>query len=192
MSLEVLNTIGNLGTFIVLSAAAIAAINQLRHTRAANHLDAVLALERDFNSPNLQESLAFVQSTLPTRMQDRSFRAELAAVGFIDPRSHPEMNVLNWFNQIGTLVKNEFIDEDAFLDQFSRLIDQYWMLLGPTVALLRRARGNAQYQNFEYIASRSRQWRDRGAAKPFPQKTPRMRVDDPWLAEDTRNNAPPS
>ncbi|MDQ2817268.1 MAG: DUF4760 domain-containing protein [Candidatus Eremiobacteraeota bacterium] len=184
MSLEILNTIGTVGTFVVIGASAIAAIIQLRHARAGNHLDAVLALEREFNSPSLQDSLCFVQFTLPQRMQDPSFRAQLEAIGFVDPRVHPEMHVLNWFSQIGTLVKNGFIDEDAFLDQFGRLIEQYWKLLGPTLAVLRRTRGQTQYQNFEYIVSRSREWRARGSAKQFPKGTPRIPLDDPWLARD--------
>jgi hypothetical protein len=184
MSLELWNTIGTVGTFAVIGASAIAALFQLRHARASNHLDAVLAIERDFNSPDLQASLCFVQFELPEKLQDPSFRAELETIGFIDSRRHLEMNVLNWFNQIGTLLKNGLVDEHAFLDQFSRLISQYWQLLAPAIAILRRKRSAAQYENFEYLASRARQWQERRPASSFPRQTPRIPLDDPWLAHD--------
>ncbi len=184
MSLELWNTIGTVGTFVVIGASAIAAVFQLRHARTSNHLDAVLALERDFNSPDLQQSLCYVQFELAKKLKDRAFRAELESIGFVDPRMHLEMNVLNWFNQIGTLLKNGLIEENAFLDQFARLIDQYWQLLAPAISILRRRRGRAQYENFEYLASRSRHWQSTHLTRPFPNRTPRMPLEDPWLAED--------
>jgi hypothetical protein len=38
MSLELLNVLAGLGTFVVIAASAIAAVVQLRHLRASNQL----------------------------------------------------------------------------------------------------------------------------------------------------------
>lgn len=184
MHLEVLNTAAQIGTFLVIAATAIAAGIELRHMAAKNQLEAVLALERDFRDPQLQESLRFVQFYLDQKMRDPAYRAELASLGFIDSRTHLEMNVCNWFNQIGTIVKNDIVEESAFLDSFARLVDQYWILLAPVIAILRRKRGDEQYQNFEYIASRSREWHAKHPKGIFPKGTPRMPLADVWLPED--------
>ena len=42
MSLELLNTLASIGTFVVIGATAIAAVVQLRHMRANNQLEGLL------------------------------------------------------------------------------------------------------------------------------------------------------
>src|SRR5579864_7735935 len=121
MSFELLNTLAQIATFLVIGTTAIAAIIQLRHLRASNQLGALLALQRDFDSPDLQEAFRFVQRELTFKMEDRAFREEIARIGFIDVRTHPEIKVCNWFNEIGALLKNGLVDETAFMDLFSRL-----------------------------------------------------------------------
>ena len=189
MSLEALNTVVALGTFFVIAASAIAALIQLRHLRAGNQLEAVLSLERDFRGAELQDALRFVQCDLAERMRDPGFRAELAAIGFIDARDHPEMDVCNWFNQIGALVKNRLVAEDTFLDLFNRLVVYYWTLLEPTIAVLRRARGSGQYENFEYLAARAKEWQMRHPSGMYPARMPRLSLSDPWLAFDAPTTA---
>ncbi len=184
MSLESLNTAVAFGTFFVIAASAIAALVQLRHLRAGNQLEAVLELEREFRGPELQDALRFVQCHLADSMSDRAFRGELAVIGFIDSRKHPEMDVCNWFNQMGALVKNRLVEEDTFLDLFNRLVVHYWTLLEPAIAVLRRARGDAQYENFEYLAARARAWQARHPTGMYPRNMPRLAVADPWLAAD--------
>ncbi|HLW36996.1 MAG TPA: hypothetical protein VKR99_01070 [Candidatus Eremiobacteraceae bacterium] len=182
--LEIWQTAAAMGTFFVITATAIAAVVELRQMQARNQLHAILALERDFREPALQESLRYVQSYLDQKMRDPQYRAELASLGFIDAREHLEMNVCNWFNQMGTLVKNQIVSADAFLDQFGRLVDQYWKILVPVIAILRRQRGDEQYQNFEYLASLSRAWHQKHPRGVFPKNAGRMPVADIWLAED--------
>jgi hypothetical protein len=193
MSLEVLNTIGSVGTFLVIAATAVAAIVQLRHLRAANQLDAVLSLEHDFRSHDLQEAFRYVQRELPFKLRDPEYRAELEAVGFIDERTHLEVKACNWFNEVGTLVKNQLVTEDAFMDMFSRLVAVYWDRLESAVAVMRRRRGDVMYHDFEYLAIRARAWLQLHPRGTFPSGLRRTPLRDPWAAEDAKRpeDAPP-
>ncbi len=184
MSLEAWNTIASFATFVVILATAIAAVFELKHMQARNSLQAVLTLQREFRDPEIQEALRYVQFYLPQKMHDPHYRAELARIGFIDSRVHMEMTACNFFNQMGTLVKNDIVDEDAFLDQTSRIIDAYWKLLAPVIAILRRQRGDEQYQNFEFLAALSKEWHAKHPKGIYPKGIPRMPLEDVWLDED--------
>jgi hypothetical protein len=177
---ELINTIALVGTFLVVGASAVAAVVQLRHMRAATELQAVLSVEKDFRSGELQEALRYVQSDLPFRMRDRAYRAELEAIGFADSRTHLELNVLNWFNELGTLLKNKIVAADPFMDMFGRLVVHYWDLLAPVVAVMRRKRGQSQYHNFEYLAACARVWMTEHPAGLFPGRMHRTKLTDPW------------
>ena len=185
-SAEFWTAVGSVGAFVVIAVSAAVAVVQLRHLRAGNQLQALLSVERDFHAPELQSALQYCQSQLSARMQDPSYRAELETIGFIDITKHPEMVACNWFNQMGTLVKNGLVQEDAFLDSFGRLVDHYWLLLAPMIAVLRRRRGASQYENFEYLAMRSKQWRRKHADGLYPRGAQRLPVRDPWAEADAR------
>ena len=182
--LDVINTSAQVGTLLVVAGTAVAAIAQLRHLRASNELEALLTLTEQLRGPELQRALSFVERDLARRLQEPAFRAELAALGFVDSHEHPEMDACNWFDQVGALVKNRLIDESTFLDLFSRLVGYYWVRLEPVVALLRRERGAGQYENFEYLAYLARRWRAKHPHGAFPPRTPRLDVADPWLRAD--------
>ncbi len=183
-TLDLVATLAAVGQFFVVAATALAAIVQLRHLRASNELTALLSVDRDFHEESLQRALRYVQFELGARMQDAAYRRELSKIGFVDARAHPEMEALNWFNRIGALVKNGLVDERTFLDLFSRLTVHYWQLLEPSIALLRRERGAMQYENFEYIARRARDWIGNHPGGTYPRRTPRLAVEDPWLDTD--------
>jgi len=180
MSLELLNAVAAIGTFLVIAASAIAALIQLRHMSAGNQLDAILSLERDFRGPEIQESLRYVQSELPKRLQETEYRRELIEIGFVDSRAHLELVACNWFNTMGTLLKNGLVSEHTFMDLFGRLIVYYWRELTPVVALMRRKRGAVQYHDFEYIACRAQGWLKRFPDGTFPANMKRQNVDDPF------------
>jgi len=171
-------------TFLVIAATVVPAVLQMRHLSSNNEIQSLLALERDFNEEHLQRAFRYVQSELPIRLDDPSYRSDLVRIGFVDPEMHPEMKVCNWFEQIGTFVKNGMVGERAFFEVFGRLVDRYWELLAPSIALLRRERGQGQYQNFEYLTSRYRLWVKKHPAGLYPHKTPRLSLRDPWKAVD--------
>jgi hypothetical protein len=184
MSVDLVNALAAVGTFLVIGATAIAAVVQLRHMRASNQLGALIALEEQFRSDHLQECFRFVQRELVFKMRDASYRAELERIGFIDSRVHLEVSVLNWFNQLGALLKNNLVDETAFMDLFSRLAVQYWEMLAPAIAVMRRRRGSGHYHSFEYLAIRARKWISDHPQGSFPKGTARIPLVDEWLDED--------
>lgn len=180
ISAEYLTAVAAAGTFVVIAASALAAIVQLRHLRASNQLEALLSLERDFRSEEMQRALCYVQEEITTRLSDEEYRNELSALGFIDARAHPEITVCNWFNAMGTLVKHQLVSEATFMDLFAKLISYYWRNLTPVIALTRRHRGDAQYHDFEFLAIRADQWVKLHPHGLFPRGTPRVALEDPW------------
>jgi hypothetical protein len=184
MSLETLNTLAAFGTFVVIGATAVAAVVQLRHMRATNQLWALITLYHDFNHPVLQEALRFVQNYLPQKINDAGYRHELDGRGFIDARQHMELEVINWFEVTGTLVKQGAIEESVFLELFGRLAAAYWDILAPVIAIVRRRRGDGQYANFEYLAIRAKDFIAKNPGGDLPRGLRRIAVSDPWLAID--------
>ncbi len=155
VNLDAVNAVAAFVTLMLLALTTIAALVQLRHLRASNDLAAVLAIERDFRSPQIQSALVYAQHQLPGRMEDPAYRRELGTPGYVDPQAHPEMTLCNWFNRTGALVRAGLVKEELFLDSFARLVVYYWQVLGPVVAVFRRARGAGQYAGFEYLAYRA-------------------------------------
>lgn len=185
MPLDLISTLASVGTFLVIGATAIAAVVQLRHMRASNQLGALLDLVREFRALDLQESFRFVEQDLAGRLRDPAYRAELERIGFIDARAHREINVLIWFDEIGAVLKNHLVDENAFMDLFSRLAAQHWETLAPVISILRRRRGRGQNINFEYLAVRARAWLARYPEGDVPKGIERISLRDEWLAEDS-------
>ena len=184
-STEFWTAFGSVGAFVVIAVSALLALVQLRHMRAGNELEALLSVQRTFQDPPLQEALRYTQFELPERMRDPAYRATLEQIGFVDQHMHPEMVACNWFNNVGTLVKNGLLSERLFLDLFARLVNHYWRVLEPTVAVLRRRRGSDQYESFEYLAMRSRRWRKQHAGGTYPRGAERLPVPDPWAESDS-------
>jgi len=180
---DVINSVAQVGTMIVVAATAAAGLIQLRHLRASNELEALLRLTEHLREPDLQAAFGFVQADLAGRLEEPEYRAQLARLGFIDAREHPEMDVCNWFNEVGALVKNRLIDEVIFLDLFARLVTYYWSKLAPVIAIMRRERGPSQYENFEYLARLAATWKEKHPDGMYP-RIPRMPLDDRFAALD--------
>lgn len=179
-----LNVFATIGTFLLLLASVIAAAIGLHHASSWNQILAVILMERDLRDVEMQQALRFVQAELPFKMHNEQFRAELDAIGFVDTRKHLEINACQWFDTVGAMIKNNLVEEEAFMDLFSRLTIAYWDTLSPIIAILRRRRGDWQYANFEYLAMRSRRWMNKHPHGTFPDRTRRATVTDRWLAED--------
>jgi hypothetical protein len=181
---NVLNTWATVGTFLLLLASVIAAAISLHHAASFNQISAVISMERDLRGSDMQEALRFVQAELPYKLYDEQFRRELDALGFIDNRVHHEISACQWFNAVGTLLKNNLVDESAWMDLFARLTVAYWETLEPVIAIMRRRRGDWQFANFEYMAMRARDWLAKHPHGTFPSHTQRAKLVDAWLTED--------
>jgi len=75
VSYEFINSVVSLITLLILVASAIAAAISLHHSQAFNQISAVLSMERDMRTPDMQEAFRFVQSELPYKLHNEEFRA---------------------------------------------------------------------------------------------------------------------
>jgi hydrogenase maturation factor len=180
VSLDLINTAAQVGQFVVVASTAVAAILQIRHLRATNELEALLTMTEQLREDGLRDAFRYVEAELAGHLEDRAYRRELVKLGFVDPEHHPEMDVCNWFNYVGALVKNGLIDRTTFLDLFSPIVTHYWARLEPAVALLRRERGPSMYENFEYLALLARAWKARHPEGAYPRGAARLAISDPW------------
>ncbi len=186
---DVLNACVQIAMLLVFGGTAAAALLQIRHLRASNELDALLRITEQLRGNELQDAFKYVQTELDAKVADTDYRRELSRRGFVDSNRHPEMNVCNWFNEVGTLVKNRLIDESTFLDLFSRLVTYYWMRLSPVIALLRRERGSGQYENFEYLAMLAARWQAKHPDGAYPRGAKRLIISDIWSTTDALESA---
>ncbi len=170
-------------TLAIVAAGSVAALRQLKLNRSANQLKAVLSIQSDFRSPDLQAAFLDVQANLTKRLEQPDYRAALEARGFIDPVSHPEVTVCNWFEGVGVTVKYQLVSEDAFMDLYGRLVAYYWDRTSPAIGLMRRTRGRTQYPNFEFLAIRARAWIKKYPEGIFPKTHVRESLDSVWADE---------
>jgi len=184
LSIETIAAIASVGTLFVLGAGAIAAVVQLRHVRNSYQLDALLSLQKDFKSSEIQTALCYVQEELPEKLSEKSYRDELEVLGFINMTKHPELVVCNWFNEIGTLIKNDLVSTHLFMELFGKLVVYYWKILTPVIAIVRRNRGDWQYHDFEYLAIHAAAWLKAYPRGRFDPRLKRDRLHDPFAELD--------
>lgn len=182
--MQSLNALVPIATLVVITAAAFAAVVQLRHLRASNQLSGLLTILHYSQDPEEQKLRDYVLNDLQTRLQDADFRRSLTQRP-VDPRVHMELKVCDFFEQIGNYVKRGLIDESSYLDTACDFVDTMWTKLEPVIAIMRRSRDETLYDNFEYLEARARLWIARHSRGNYPRNTPRIAVRDNWLAADS-------
>ena len=181
MSLEVLSTLASVGTFVVIGATAIAAVLQLQHMRAANKVTSIQTYFSEYEGPELKEAFQFVRNELSTRLKDPSFCAELGG-SVIDRNKHPEIAVCNFFDQWGLYYRDGVIDRESFLRVNAGVINGFWRLLEPVIALQADPeKGNLSFQQFEYLTVQARRWLARNPAGDYPEGEERIPLARPPL-----------
>jgi hypothetical protein len=184
MSPEQLNLVTSLATFLVLTAAAIAALIQLRHIRASNECSAFSEAFELWYSPHVQASLGFIQNELPAKMKDREFRRELDTAGPVDRSRHPELHYIDYIDNLGVYVMLGNMRENMIMHAASQLIMATWHTLSPTIAIMRRKRGPQLYVSFEYLTQRARLWNQRYPDGYAPRGFERLPNPDIWRNAD--------
>ncbi len=184
MLLESLNTVAAFSTLVVIGIAAIAAVVQLRHLRASNQLSGLLTILHYSQDPEEHQWRSFVLNNLEARLKDPGFRGGLMQHP-VDQRIHVELEVCDFFEQVGNYVKRGLIDESTYLDTACDFVDTMWGKLQPVIAIMRRTRDETVYDNFEYLAARSRLWIDRHPNGNYPKDTKRLAIRDHWLTTDS-------
>ena len=185
MSLELWSVIASVGTFVVITATAVAAVLQLGHMRAANKVTYIQAFFHEFEGPELREGFEFVRKYLAARLEDPVFRNELRS-GFPDRATHPEIAICNFFDQWGLYYRDGVIDGESFMRVNAQVIANYWGRLEPVVALIATMTGgvNRAFEQFEFLTVRARKWLARHPDGNYPSGAERIPVADRWAEED--------
>jgi hypothetical protein len=61
---------------------------------------------------------------------------------------------------------------------------QAWSQLAPVTAIARRSRGDAIWENFEYLTVLAQDWRTTHAKGTYPSGVRRITLKDEWLEAD--------
>lgn len=173
MAAEYVTAISAFLTFLVIAISAIAALVQLRHIRASNQLTGLLRYTEWWETPAMQDAIKYVRCDLDKRLSDRQYFDELMR-GAASRVDHPELVVCDWVEQAGSYIKFGLIAEDQFLDLAGGFISSIWDRLEPVVAIRRVSSGPAVYENFEYLAVRSRARLRAHAAGNYPAGSARL------------------
>ena len=172
--LEFWSTIAPIGTFVVITATAIAAVLQLRHMRAANRVSWLQLFMSEFEGAELRPAFEFVRTELPRRLQDPAFREDLRT-GRFERTRHPEITVCNFFEQWGLYYRDGVIDRSGFMRVNAWIIDGFWERLEVVVALVAHPEdGNLNFQQFEYLTVQARRWLARNKAGDYPKGVERI------------------
>ncbi len=149
MSLELLNAMASVGTFLVIGATAIAAVIQLRHMRASNQLEGLLSVLARVEDSNFNRWVTAAQRQLPELLADPGYRQSIIDGTF--DRDVAWLNLANSYDWVGSLVKNRLIPIDAFMDVYAYRIIQAWKVIEPVAALVRPHANDTIWENFEYL-----------------------------------------
>ena len=173
MNAEAVSIAVSIATLIVVGAASIAAIVQLRHLRASNQLNALLEIMNQWNIPAVQTALAELHA-IPAKMKDPEYIRALEASVSVDRARYPEFLALDLWEQIGTFSKFGLVDESIVLDITSAQVTNAWKLAEPAIAVVRKTRGLSVFENFEYLAVKASLWSRRYPNGTYPARLSRM------------------
>lgn len=179
MSLELWNTIGTFGTFIVIAATAIAAVIQLRHLRAQNQLTGLLTVLARVEDPQFNAWVDGARETLKTNMSDPTYRRAILD-GTYQRKDNPWLNLANSYDWVGSLVKHNLISDEALLDVYADRVMQAWSIMGGVLPLVRRRGGPAVWENFEYLTAKAREYIAQHPDGSYPRGVPRIQIDATW------------
>ena len=185
MTLEAASALSQIGTFIVIAATAVTAVVQLRHLRSGNQLLWMRGLAQDYEGAEFRDAFHFVRAMLTENLKDAAFRRELRS-GLVDRAKHPEVVVLNLFENWGRYYRGGAVDRTLFLSQFCRVIVSHWEVLEPVVTLIATRTGgvNTSFGSFEYLTVKARAWMASNPHADYPSNTPRIPLTDRWADED--------
>ncbi|MBV8459568.1 MAG: hypothetical protein JOZ50_02825 [Candidatus Eremiobacteraeota bacterium] len=187
MSSEQVNLAISVLTLVVLLAAAVAAVVQLRHIRASSESATFSTAFALWYSPEVQRGIRFIQHEFATKMEDPLFRQELDTASAVDHEDHPELNVLDFFDNVGNYVVFGNVREALILHPAGQLIVNVWESLSPAIAIMRRKRGRQLYISFEYLAARARTWMERYPDGYAPKGFVRLPNPDVWQQADAKS-----
>lgn len=177
MTAEWIAALSTAATFLVIAASAAAALVQLRHLRVSNQIAAINEVMNVLQSPDFAETLRFLRAELPALLQDPEVRRALVGPSWLHdvPEEYRRLSVVaNYFEVLGSLVKNAIIDTRIVCELWSSIIVDLWEAFGPVVMQRRVVlEMPVLWENFEYLAVVSEAWMVRHPTGNYPRGTRR-------------------
>jgi hypothetical protein len=193
VSLELLNTLATMGTFLVIAATAVAAIIQLRHLRSSNQIVALNELRATHDKPDFIEAQRFLLVQLEDALADPVFRRQIGNRAERTSEAQADIAKIemlgNFYEVMGMLVKTGLIDKRTLLEIWSELAVIAWEKLEPVTAILRRNAEPGIWENFEYLVVVSQDWLAVHPQGTYPAGVRRLAVKDNWLAADAQRES---
>jgi hypothetical protein len=188
MSLELVNTLGTLATFVVIAATAIAAIVQLRHARSSNHIAALNELRETRETSHFQAASQFVAGHLSEKLRDPAFRYQLTAIEARTDEMRPLLGMLgtvgNYYEAMWVLVKAGLVERELVSQIFADNITLAWEQLAPVTTIVRRRVGPALWENFEYVTVLAQDWKAEHPKGTYPAGVRHIELKDEWFEAD--------
>jgi hypothetical protein len=186
MSPEWVTAIGTLGTFVVISASAVAALFQIRHLRSSNQIAALNECRETIQSAEFQAAERFVALELPERISQPEAQQALIEP-FLRPEYEPVRMIGNFFENMGVFVKNRIIDREIACDLWQQVVLRNWQCIAPVCANRRVTLDMPNlWENFEYLASVCAQWDLSHHGGSYPRFAKRMPIPELWLVTRER------
>lgn len=187
MSLELVGALASVGTFVVIAATAIAAVIQLIHIRSSNQIAILTNFRESTEDPAFVAGMDFFPG-LSAQLEEPEFRARLNTRP-LPPELYIINRVCRLFENLGCFVKRGMLDADLVLDLWGPVVERAWGMLADTIVVMRRTRGQALFEDFEYLAVLNKQYR---AIHPtaYPKGALHIAPPDRWAKEDGLAVAP--
>lgn len=145
-----------------------------------------------YRSPDMQAAMRFVHEQLHERLKDPQYRAELIGPD-PDRRTHPELQVADMFEQIGSYVKYGMIGGKPFTDLGGSLVRNMWDGTKDAIALRRfGSNSSSMYENFEYLAALANEFQQKYPDGNYPRGVQRLMKESEWknLGTSATDGAP--
>lgn len=182
MTLEVVNTIASIGTLLVIAATAFVALNQLRHSRGSNQIQALTECREVLESESFAAAMRYVQIEMPRLIEDPQYRKRLEQRPL--PAELRQISVVgNFFESMGSFVKHDIIDATIACDLWRSLVEDNWNALQPALAIFRRRIGSGLWENFEYLVTLCEDYASRNPQGTYPRGARRKVVVDTYASD---------
>lgn len=177
MTAEYVTALSAFLTFVVIAVSSIAALVQLRHIRSSNQLVGILRYTEWWETAHMQAAIRYVRDELDAHLHDPKYREALMQ-GVASRDDHPELVICDWVEQAGSYIKYGLLSEGQFLDLAAGFIVSIWDHLEPVVAMRRIGGGPAVFENFEFLAVRSKEFLHKHSSGNYPPNTPRLMTQE--------------
>jgi hypothetical protein len=169
---EIVNTSATVATLIVLAAAAVAAMVQLSHIRAANQLAAFTAINNPGQTPAMIDLLDFIYQKLPSLIQSDPHYVQRFEEGTASLKDSPLL-VASWFDKMGMVLRQKLVSPDVLFQGSSAYATlRCWQVMYPLIEAT-RTRSPSAFLHFEYMAVRAKLWIAAHPNGDYPKGVPR-------------------